>query len=104
VVDGSLADIKREFGTRYVALTFTRNAAGAGRVLQDRSLAARVSDYGATAEVELATGATGEALLRALVAADVGLGRFELVEPSLQSIFEAKVGRDSAAPEEPAHA
>jgi ABC-2 type transport system ATP-binding protein len=54
--------------------------------------------------VELASGATGDALLRALVAADVGLGRFELVEPSLQSIFEAKVGRDSAAPEEPAHA
>jgi len=104
VLDGSLSDIKREFGTRYVALTFTRNASAAGRVLQDRSLAARVHDYGASAEVELASGATGDALLRALVAADVGLGRFELVEPSLQSIFEAKVGRDSAAPEEPAHA
>ncbi|HUL70566.1 MAG TPA: ATP-binding cassette domain-containing protein [Gemmatimonadales bacterium] len=104
VLDGSLADIKREFGTRYVALTFTRNAAAAGQILQDRSLAARVNDYGATAEVELAAGANGEALLRALVAADVGLGRFELVEPSLQSIFEAKVGRDSATPEDPAHA
>ena len=106
VLDGSLADIKREFGTRYVALTFTRNAAAAGRVLQDRTLTARVNDYGASAEVELAQGTNGEALLRALVAADVGLGRFELVEPSLHAIFEAKVGRDSAtAPtEDPVHA
>jgi ABC-2 type transport system ATP-binding protein len=48
--------------------------------------------------VELAQGAEGEQLLRALMAADVGLSRFEIIEPSLQSIFIAKVGADAAHP------
>jgi ABC-2 type transport system ATP-binding protein len=97
VVDGVLADIKRAFGTRHVALSFTRNASQAGRVLEDRSLAARVEDYGASAEVELAEGASSDDLLRALMTAGVGLGRFELVEPSLHAIFVAQVGPDPRA-------
>lgn len=96
VVDGPLSAIKREFGHRHVALSFTRNPEAAARVLQDRSLVAKVDDYGASAEVELAEGAEGEALLRALVGADVGLSRYEVVEPSLQSIFIAKVGHTAA--------
>lgn len=96
VVDGPLSEIKREFGHRHVALAFTRNGESAARVLRDRSLVSRVDDYGASAEVELAEGAEGETLLRALVGADVGLSRFEVVEPSLQSIFIAKVGHQAA--------
>ncbi len=96
VVDGPLGDIKREFGHRFVALSFSRNAEAAARVLQDRRLVAKVDDYGASAEVELAAGAEGEALLGALVGAGVGLSRFEVVEPSLQSIFIAKVGHAAA--------
>jgi ABC-2 type transport system ATP-binding protein len=96
VVDGTLADVKREFGGRHVALTFSRDKERAARVLADRALVASVDDYGATAEVELAATAAAESLLGALVAAGVGLTRFELVEPSLQSIFIAKVGRDAA--------
>jgi ABC-2 type transport system ATP-binding protein len=96
VVDGPLSEIKREFGHRHVALSFTRNGEAAARVLRDRSLVSRVDDYGASAEVELAGGAEGETLLRALVGADVGLSRFEVVEPSLQSIFIAKVGHQAA--------
>jgi ABC-2 type transport system ATP-binding protein len=98
VVDGPLAQIKREFGHSSLALTFTRNAAAAGPILADRSLVARVDDAGGTAEVQLAPGAEAEKLLKALVLADVGLSRFEVVEPSLQSIFIAKVGSDAAAP------
>jgi ABC-2 type transport system ATP-binding protein len=66
-----------------------------------------VDDYGASAEAELATGATSDQLLVALVGADVGISRFEVVEPSLQSIFIAKVGADAAsapAREEVVHA
>lgn len=96
IVDGPLAEIKREFGHRYVALTFHRNAEAAGRVLLDRRLVAKVDDYGASAEVELANGAESEALLHALVGAGVGLNRFEVVEPSLQAIFIAKVGHAAA--------
>jgi ABC-2 type transport system ATP-binding protein len=96
IVDGALAEIKREFGSRYVALAFHRNAESAGRVLQDRRLVAKVDDYGASAEVELAHGAESEALLHALIGAGVGLNRFEVVEPSLQAIFIAKVGHAAA--------
>jgi len=96
VVDGPLAEVKREFGHRYVALAFHRNGEAAGRVLQDRKLVAKVDDYGNSAEVELAEGAESDALLHALVGAGVGLNRFEVVEPSLQSIFIAKVGADAA--------
>ncbi len=96
IVDGPLADIKREFGHRYVALAFHRNAESAGRVLQDRRLVAKVDDYGASAVVELAHGAESEALLHALIGAGVGLNRFEVVEPSLQAIFIAKVGHSAA--------
>lgn len=96
VVDGPLAEIKREYGHRHVALNFTSNREAAGRVLQDRTLVAKVDDYGASAEVELASGSEGERLLHALVGAGVGLSRFEVVEPSLQSIFIAKVGPQAA--------
>jgi ABC-2 type transport system ATP-binding protein len=98
VLDGPLTEVKRTFGTRHVALAFTRNPAAAGPVLRDRALVARADDYGASAEVELAAGADADQLLRALVQADVGLGRFEIVEPSLQSIFIAKVGAAAIAP------
>ncbi len=96
VVDGSLAEVKRDFGGRHVALTFTRHADRAARVLADRNLVAKVDDYGATAEVELAETGDADQLLRALVQEDVGLARFEVVEASLQSIFIAKVGVEAA--------
>jgi len=97
VVDGKVSDVKREFGGRHVALGFHRNAERAARVLQDRALAAKVDDYGASAEVEMAQGGDPDRLLRVLVEADVGLTRFEVVEPSLQAIFIAKVGADAAS-------
>lgn len=96
VVDGSLAEVKRDFGGRHVALTFTRNADRAARVLSDRSLVAKLDDYGATAEVELAAPGDPDRLLQTLVQEEVGLARFEVVEASLQSIFIAKVGVEAA--------
>ncbi len=65
-------------------------------MLEDRKLVAKADDYGASAEVELAAGADPDELLRSLVASGVGLSRFEIVEPSLQSIFIDRVGRDAA--------
>jgi ABC-2 type transport system ATP-binding protein len=104
LVDGKLADVKRADGDRHVALAFHRNREAAARVLADRSLVSRTDDYGASAEVTLANEAQGDQLLEALLGAGVGISRFELVEPSLQSIFIAKVGADAAtapAMEEP---
>ena len=96
VVNGALSDVKGEFGGRHVALTFTRNRERAARVLADRSLIEKLDDYGPSAEVELAATGDADRLLRTLVQEDVGLSRFEVVEPSLQSIFIAKVGADAA--------
>jgi ABC-2 type transport system ATP-binding protein len=96
VVDGAVADVKRDAGSRHVRLTFTRNRDAARRVLLDRTLVLRAEDHGASAEVELAPAADGERLLRALVGADVGLSQFAVVEPSLESIFIAKVGPAAA--------
>jgi ABC-2 type transport system ATP-binding protein len=96
VVDGTLSEVKREYGGRHVALCFTRNRDRAARVLADRGLIQKVDDYGASAEVELAPSGDAERLLRTLVQEDVGLSRFEVVEPSLQSIFISKVGAEAA--------
>jgi len=106
LVDGRIADIKAEGGTRHVFLSFTHDSVKAVPVLADRSLVARADDSGATAEAELAVGASSDRLLRALMEAGVGLSRFEVAEPSLQSIFIAKVGQQAAiAPaRESAHA
>lgn len=98
VVDGTMAEVKRGAGKSHVALSFSRNAQAAQRVLADRTLVASLDDAGATAEAELASGADPERLLKALLAADVGLSRFEIVEPSLHSIFIAKVGPEAARP------
>jgi len=96
VVDGTMAEIKREAGGQHVALAFHRDAGKAARVLQDRSLVAKADDYGASAELELAAGADPDRLLQALVLSGAGISRFEMVEPSLESIFIAKVGKDAA--------
>ncbi|HEX5634241.1 MAG TPA: DUF4162 domain-containing protein, partial [Gemmatimonadales bacterium] len=96
VLDGRLSEVRREAGGRHVALAFHRGHDAAARVLADRDLVARVDDYGASAEATLAPDADGDALLAALVGAGVGISRFEVVEPSLQSIFIARVGAEAA--------
>ena len=96
VVSGAVAQVKADFGGRHVALGFTHDKERATAILADRTLVASVDDYGASAELQLAEGADPQALLAALVHERVGLRHFELVEPSLQSIFIAKVGTDAA--------
>ncbi|HET9275010.1 MAG TPA: ATP-binding cassette domain-containing protein [Gemmatimonadales bacterium] len=96
VVDGTLAEVKRDFGGRHIALTFSRNADRAARVLADGRLVAKVQDFGRKAEAQLAPGADPDELLRTLVREDVGLDRFEVVEASLRAIFVAKVGAEAA--------
>ena len=102
VANGTVAQVKADFGGRHVALGFARDRERAEAVLADPRLVARLDDYGASAELKMAEGADPEALLAALVQAGVGLRRFEVVEPSLQAIFIAKVGADPAAAPLPA--
>jgi ABC-2 type transport system ATP-binding protein len=98
VVDGPLAEIKREFGGRFVRLGFTRNADRASALLRGSPLVTKLEDNGASAEVELAPQADSDQLLTALLQENVGLSRFEVAEASLQAIFIAKVGAEGAKP------
>ncbi len=98
VVDGTVSEVKSGFGERHIALSFSSGKETAERIMRDRELIAKVDDYGASAEVLMAPGVNPQRLLAALVQGDVGLTRFEVVEPSLQSIFIAKVGDASQVP------
>jgi ABC-2 type transport system ATP-binding protein len=95
VVDGPLAEIKAESGHRHVALEFTGGRHQAEAVLADHKLVADANYNGASAEVALADDAEPDRLLAALVGQGVGLSRFEVMTPSLQSIFIDKVGAEA---------
>ncbi len=96
VVDGPLAQVKAESGKSHIALDFAGSRQQAEPILADRALVASVDDYGASAELSLADGIEPSALLAALVGNQVKLSRFQVVEPSLHSIFIDKVGADAA--------
>ncbi len=98
LVDGTVNEVKAGFGNRNIALTFSSGKEIAEKILADRSLVEKVDDYGASAEASMALGVNAQQLLAALVGAGVGLSRFEVVEPSLQAIFIAKVGNAAVVP------
>jgi ABC-2 type transport system ATP-binding protein len=88
VLDGTLREIKSSFGRNSVAL---RMEGGEG-VLADPSLVAKVEHHSDETEALLAEGADAQSLLQRLIAAGANVSKFELVEPSLNDIFIAKVG------------
>lgn len=88
VLDGTLRGIKSSFGRNSVALRME----GGDGVLADPSLVAKVEHHSDEIEVLLAEGADAQSLLQRLMAAGATVGKFELVEPSLNDIFIAKVG------------
>jgi len=110
LLDGPLADIQRRAaGDGIIALGLGSDAASraaADAVLGDRALVAerrapraRAHADGADCEVKLASGASAQQLLAALVAAGVGLQRFEVVVPTLHQIFVDRVGTSAAVAE-----
>src|SRR3954470_8931608 len=89
VLDGTLREIKRSFGRNAVSL---RIEGGGDGVLEDKSLVAKYEIHPDEIEVLLAEGANAQELRRRRVASGATVTRFELVEPSLNDIFIAKVG------------
>jgi ABC-2 type transport system ATP-binding protein len=87
VLEGSLRDVKRSRGANTVHLGFD----GDGGFLQSLPGVRRVILYGNSAELELEDGASPRALLAAAVER-MDVRRFEVQEPSLQSIFLQTVG------------
>jgi ABC-2 type transport system ATP-binding protein len=89
VLDGTLREVKSSFGRNSVALRIE----GGGRdVIEDRTLVAKYETHADEVEVLLAEGADAQVLLRRLLEAGAVVSKFELVEPSLNDIFIAKVG------------
>ncbi len=88
VLDGTLREIKSSFGRNSVAL----RVEGGDGVLADPSLVAKVERHSDEIEALLAEGADAQSLLQRLIASGATVSKFELVEPSLNDIFIAKVG------------
>lgn len=89
VLDGSLRKIKSSFGRNSVAL---RMEGGNDGALADPNLVAKVERHSDETEILLAEGADAQELLKRLLASGATVSKFELVEPSLNDIFIAKVG------------
>ena len=103
VLDGNLLDIKRASAAEgLVALAFADEAAkhAADAVLADHALVAETrpprAGEVADCEVRLADGVAPPKLLAALVGAQIGVRRFEVVVPTLHQIFVSKVGAGAA--------
>jgi ABC-2 type transport system ATP-binding protein len=106
VLEGKLRDIKRAAaGDGLVALAFADDAARdkSKPILDDKQLVAannppRTGDH-ADCEIKLVDGVAPQQLLAALVGAQVGLRRFEVVVPTLHQIFVDRVGATAAVAE-----
>jgi ABC-2 type transport system ATP-binding protein len=86
VLDGSVAEVKRQHGTSTLALAYE----GDGAFLHALRGVTILSDSGRFAELRLRDGGDPQDVLRE-AAARVRVSRFEIVEPSLHDIFVAKV-------------
>ena len=93
VLDGPVAQVKAQHGTRVVALSVAGDARPQiAHILADLALVTRADDSNRVYEIELAPGADAQILLRRIVETGAPVQRFELVQPSLHQIFLEKVG------------
>ncbi len=87
VFEGSLREIKRSFGRNAVAV----RCEGGDGVLDDPTLVSKVVRHADEAQALLAHGADAQVLLHRLIASGATIGKFEMIEPSLNDIFITKV-------------
>src|SRR4026207_2093162 len=87
VFEGSLREIKRGFGRNSVA----GRCEGGDGVLDDPALVSKLVRHADEAQALLADGADAQTLLKRLIASGAVIGKFEMMEPSLNDIFITKV-------------
>ena len=87
VFAGSLREIKSSFGRNSVAV----RCEGGDGVLDDPALVSKLVRHADEAQALLAEGADAQVLLRRLIDSGAKIGKFEMVEPSLNDIFITKV-------------
>jgi ABC-2 type transport system ATP-binding protein len=91
VLEGELREIKGRFGRNHVQMEYE----GKDDFLQESQLVQSFNNYGNYVEVRLAPGADAQDLLK-MAASRSRLNKFELMEPSLEEIFIATVGKQNA--------
>lgn len=87
VLAGSLREIKSSFGRNAIAV----RCEGGDGVLDDPALVSKLVRHADEAQALLAQGADAQVLLRRLIDSGARIGKFEMVEPSLNDIFITKV-------------
>ena len=91
VLGGSVREIKRGFGWRYVAI----DGDNLDEVLNNSPLVSKVVDRRDHKDVTMAEGHDPQELLKYLVSTGANVTRFEMVAPSLNEIFIESVTRVS---------
>ena len=87
IFEGSLRELKSSFGRNSVAV----RCEGGDGVLDDPALVSKVVRHADEAQALLAEGANAQTLLRRLIDSGATIGKFEMIEPSLNDIFITKV-------------
>ena len=87
VFEGSLREIKSSFGRNSIAV----RCEGGDGVLDDPALVSKLVRHADEAQALLAPGADAQILLKRLIDSGAVIGKFEMVEPSLNDIFITKV-------------
>jgi ABC-2 type transport system ATP-binding protein len=87
VLEGSMREVKRGFSRHAVAL----RVEGGDGVLDDPTLVTSIERRADEIEALLAAGASAQTLLKRLIDCGATVGKFEMIEPSLNDIFIAKV-------------
>jgi ABC-2 type transport system ATP-binding protein len=97
VVDGSLADVRREAATRrLIAVAFAEGDEIGPRVIADSTAVGSRREQRGFTELELTAEAEASELLSELVGAGADVRRFEVIQPTLHQIFVDKVGAEAA--------
>src|ERR1700752_300762 len=87
IFEGTLREIKSSFGRNAVAV----RCEGGDGVLDDPVLVSKVVRHADEAQALLAAGADAQTLLKRLIDSGAVIGKFEMMEPSLNDIFITKV-------------
>lgn len=89
VLDGSLKEIKANYGKNTVVMEYEDKA----NFLDDKKIVENYDDYGRYVEIHPSTGANPQMILKR-AAQEVTILKFELVEPSLNEIFIQTVKKE----------
>ena len=91
IFEGTLREIKSSFGRNSVAVRFE----GGDGVLNDPALVSKLEQRADEVEALLASGASAQVLLKRLIDSGATISKFEMIEPSLNTIFITKVKEHS---------